>query len=190
MSMLEPPAASPEPRKPPSREARTREVVHVIAQEMARNHIPPGDQAALRREKLGPAFWRIAVRHLEPAGLLVEGLNRDEAERRWAAILAGLARAPRLHVKGRRLGTVLAEAKVVEVRLFRLTRSHGDNLLKAVRAVAQQLASGGYPLDWADFAVLIVSDGRKSGERFRRGLCRDFYRTERSSHEGQKEEKS
>ena len=183
MSTLEPPATSPEPHKPGARE-----VVHRIASEIADNRIPPGDRAALRKGELGPAFWKIAVRHLEPAGLLVDGPHRDEAERRWAAILAGLARAPGLHARGRRLGTVLAEAGVAEARVLRLARAHGESLHKTVRAVAQQLASSGLRVDWADFAELITSDGAPWEDEVRRRMCRDFYRTDRSSHDVQKEE--
>lgn len=167
-----------------------REAVHRIASELADNRIPPGDRAALRKEELGPAFWKIAARLLEPAGLLADGPHRDEAERRWAAILAGMARAPGLHAKGRRLGTVLAEADVAEARVLRLARAHGDSLRKTVRAVAHQLVSGGQRVDWADFADLITSDGAPWEDEVRRRMCRDFYRTDRSSQDAKKEEES
>lgn len=167
-----------------------REVVHRIALEIADERIPAGDRAELRQGdrqgKRGPAFWKVAVRHLEPAGLLRD----DEAERRWAAILAGLARHPGSHAKDRRLGVALAEADVAEARVLRLARAHGDSLHKAVRAVAQQLASSGLKVDWGDFADLITSDGAPWEDEVRRRMCRDFYRTERSSQEGPKEEKS
>jgi CRISPR type I-E-associated protein CasB/Cse2 len=171
--------------------AEAREVVHKIALEIASEHFPAGDRAALRKEQLGPAFWKVAVRHLEPAGLLMDGPYRDEAERRWAAILAGLARNPGLHARGRRLGTVLAEAEVAEARVLRLARAHGDSLYKTVRAVAQQLASSGLKVDWGDFADLITSDGAPWEDEVRRRMCRDFYRTTgRGSRFVQKEEKS
>lgn len=168
-----------------------REVVHKIALEIAQEHFPAGDRAALRKEQRGPAFWKIAVHHLEPKGLLVDGPWRDEAELRWAAILAGLARNPQLHRRDRRLGDVLAEADIAEARVLRLARAHGDSLHKTVRAVAQQLASSGLKVDWGDFADLILSDGRPWEDEVRRRMCRDFYRTiGRGSRDVQKEEKS
>ena len=181
----EPVAPGAGPRKP-----GVRETAHRIALVIADKHFPSGDRAALRKGELGPAFWKLAVQHLEPAGLLPEGPHREESERRWAAIVAGLARAPELHARGRRLGAVLAEADVAEARLLRLARAHGESLHKTVRAVAQQLASGGWRVDQADFADLITSDGAPWEEDVRRRLCRDFYRTQRSPQKVQKEEES
>jgi CRISPR type I-E-associated protein CasB/Cse2 len=164
-----------------TREPRqARQVVYAIAREMAAGRIPAGDQANLRRERLGPAFWKVAVRHLEPAGLLgaADAPWRGDAERRWTAIVAGLARAGGQHVERRRLGTALAEAQVAEARVLRLARAHGDSLLKTVRAVAHQLVTGGQRADWGDFAALILSDGQDWEEEVRRRLCLDYYRAE------------
>jgi CRISPR system Cascade subunit CasB len=180
-----------EPAQAPERN-RVRNVVHAIGREIATNRIPAGDQADLRKERLGPAFWRVAVRHLEPAGLLgsEDAPWRGEAERSWTAIVAGLARAGRQHVEGRRLGAVLSEANVAEARVLRLARAHGDSLLKAVRAVAHQLVSGGQRADWADFAALILSDGKANWEAgVRRRLCLDYYRAqEHGSRDANQEE--
>lgn len=180
---------------PPSYAKRVRAAVNAIAAELANDRIPPGDRAALRRgeDQIGPAFWKVAVHHLEPAVLLSEGdgPRRVEDERRWAAILAGLARGAELHRAGRRLGTVLAEAEVAEARLLRLARAHEESLLRTVRAVAQQLTANGYTVDWADFADLILSDGTKQEESVRRRLCRDFYRThKRDARQADKEEET
>jgi CRISPR system Cascade subunit CasB len=154
-------------------------VVHAVAREIADGRIGPGDRGSLRRETVGPAFWRIAVRHLEPAGLLGgdDAPWRADQERRWAAILAGLAHSAELHTPRRRLGVALAEADVAEARVLRLARAHGEPLLATVRAVAHQLGSGGQRVDWADFADLILSDGKPWEEEVRRRLCLDFYRT-------------
>jgi hypothetical protein len=178
----------------PGAEARgARGVVHAIAREMAEGRIPAGDQAALRREKLGPAFWRLAVRHLEPAGLLgPEGSPwRQEGERRWAAIVSNLAHAGHCHAPDRRLGAALAAADIAEARVLRLARAQGDRLLPAVRAVAHQLISGGHRADWADFADLILSDGRPWHADVRRRLCLDYYRAQaRPAREPHDEEES
>jgi CRISPR type I-E-associated protein CasB/Cse2 len=187
------------PTAPQSYLTRIRAVVNAIAKELANDRIPPGDRAALRRgdrpgkaeDRIGPAFWKVAVRHLEPADLLSQGdgPRRAEDERRWAAILAGLARGAELHRSGRRLGAVLAEAEVAEERLLRLARARDASLLSTVRAVAQQLTANGHRVDWADFADLILSDGTKREESVRRNLCRDFYRThKRDARQADKEE--
>jgi CRISPR type I-E-associated protein CasB/Cse2 len=193
MTIHEEPATSPEPRHSPGRESEIRKTVHRLALAIAgEKEIPPGDRAALRRQERGPAFWKVAVHYLEPAGLLAERshCSAAEAERRWAAILAGLAHHAESHLRGRRLGVVLAEADVAEARVLRLARARGESLLRAVRAVAHQLGSGGARVDWADFADLILSDGAPPWEdEVRRRLCRDFYRThDRGSRDIQKEE--
>jgi len=179
--------AAAEPRK-------ARQVVHAIAREIAAGRIPAGDQADLRRERLGPAFWKVAVRHLEPAGLLgaEDAPWRADAERLWTAIVAGVARAGEQHVEGRRLGAALAEADVAEARVLRLARAHGENLLKTVRAVAHQLVSGGQRADWADFAALILSDGREKDweDAVRRGLCLDYYRAKEHGFRNVNQEES
>jgi len=160
-----------------------REVLGKIAWELDNDVIPPGEVAALRRlrpdQPGGPAFWKIAVRHLEPAELLADAGApwRDEEERRWAMVLAGMAEMKGLHRPGRALGRVLAEAEVSEARVLRLLRAQGeDALAAAVRAVVHQLASGGHRVDWHDLAELIRSAGRPFEGSVRRRIATDYYR--------------
>lgn len=148
-----------------------------IASEMANDWISPGDLAALRRARFesatDPAFWRLAMRHLEPAGLL----RGEEDERRWLQILGGMAAMKGLHRKGARPGRVLAEAEVAEARVLRLLRAHGETLHPVLRAVVHQLASGGRAIDWTGLAELILSDGKpRWEEKARRRVARDYYR--------------
>lgn len=139
-----------------------------------------GDRAALRRLAFdapdAPAFWRIAVTDLK--NVLPEASPyREEQERRWAAILGGLAEVAGagLHVPKRRLGEAAAEAKLHEMRLLKLLRAHGDALLELVRPLAHQLVSKGIPVDWADVAQLVLSDGRSDEDRVRRDLARRYF---------------
>jgi CRISPR type I-E-associated protein CasB/Cse2 len=157
---------------------RSHKVIDVIAEEIAENRIPPGDQAALRREQPGPAFWRMAVRHLEPAGLLLagDGPKQRRTARRWVAILAGVARARESHTPGRPLGLALAEAGITEARVLRLARAHDEALLDVIRALSDQLARSGERVDWGDLADLILSDGERRQEEVRRRMCLDYYR--------------
>ena len=140
---------------------------------------PPGDVAALRRmrpEEVGcPAFWRIVATHLEPAGVLPgEAQARARAERRWAALLAGMAETKGLHAPGRRTGQALAKV-LSEPRFLRLVRAQGDALLDALRLAAHQLAARAEPADWAGLARLVLSDGASNEESVRRTLARDYY---------------
>jgi CRISPR-associated protein Cse2 (CRISPR_cse2) len=179
--------------QPPAESRKARGVVYAIASAMADGHIPAGDRAALRREQLGPAFWRLAVRYLEPARLLgpESAPWRRETERRWAAIVANVAHADHCHVPDRRLGAALSAADVAEARVLRLARAHGERLFPAVRAVSHQLISGGHRADWADFADLILSDGSPWQDDVRRRLCLDYYRAQaRPAREPHDEEES
>jgi CRISPR system Cascade subunit CasB len=140
-----------------------------------------GDVAELRRlrpKDVGsPAFWKIAALYLEPAGQLPKGGDaRDEAERRWAAILQGLAALGPLHRHGIGLGGALAVAGFAELRFVRLLGGRGEGLLDLVRTTAQFLAAKGQSVDWTDAARLVLSGGRSNEETVRRRLARDYYR--------------
>jgi hypothetical protein len=129
----------------------------VDAESAAIERMGPGDRASLRRlrpEQLHePAFWKLTTTTLN-AHLPTTPAARDAAEQRWAMILPVLADA--IHVPGRRLGTALAEARVV-------------------RAVAHQLASAGAPFDHADLAWLVLTEGRDDAEKARHQVARDYY---------------
>jgi CRISPR system Cascade subunit CasB len=170
---------SPKPETPaPARPERPEvAAVHAIAREL-RPDRARGDVAALRRMKPGeiecPAFWKLAAVHLQDV-LPAQGEARNKAERRWGAILAGLAEVVELHAPGRRLGHALAAADVAELRVLRLLRAHDDALLDMVRTIAHQLDSKAERVDWADVARLVLSDGRADEETVRRSIARDFY---------------
>jgi CRISPR type I-E-associated protein CasB/Cse2 len=165
-------------------------VITAIANEMAagneRRGIPPGDLATLRRGMGGAAFWRVAVRHLEPAGFLSAPGHvelRAEDERRWIAILQGMATMVSLHRPRRRLGEVMAgryaaeRPLVAEARVQRLLAAEGRALAAVLRGVVQQLASAGQPVDWTYLADLVLCDGSSAGgERVRNSIGFEYYR--------------
>jgi CRISPR system Cascade subunit CasB len=142
------------------------------------NELPAGEVAELRRAKPADpacgAFYKIVALHLDPL-LPVAGAARDEAERRWGAILSGMALMQDLHRPGRRLGHALAAAGFSELRFVRLLRAHDDALGDAVRLTARFLAAKGEPVDWVDLAWLVLSDGSEAAEGVRRHAARDFY---------------
>lgn len=172
---------SPPTSTEPRREDPLRNAVGAIAWEMENDVVSAGDRAALRRgptaPRFWPAFWRIAMRHLEPGGLLPDPAApwREVEENRWALILRGMATTSGLHRPGRRLGAALAEARVSEPRVLRLLRASDEAFDTALRATLHQLTSSGTPFDWRQAAQLVLSRGA-AGERSRREVARDYYR--------------
>lgn len=146
-----------------------------------------GARASLRRLKYHapdqPAFWKIVVRDLnQPDFIADQEPARGRDERRWAAILAGLAEVvgAGLHRTGRRLGEAAAAGKqpaLHEHRFIRLLRAHGDALLDLIQPVAHQLVARGEAVDWADMADLVLSDGEFDEDRTRRHIAQTYFAT-------------
>ncbi len=139
-----------------------------------------GEQADLRRlaphEPASPTFYKIAALFLEPNGFLPSGEPfRLKSEQKWACILAGIALLQGLHEPNRNLGTALAEAGYSELRFVRLLRAQGESLFEAVRGAVRYLASKGAPVDVADFANLLLSEGLDHAEEARRTIARSYY---------------
>lgn len=154
-------------------------VIGRLAHAMSREGpLGAGEVAELRRlephDPGSPAFWKVVAAYLEdslPSG----GERLDDAERRWAAILSGLATLGPLHRQGVRLGLALAEAGLSELRFVRLLRAHDEGLLHQARVTAKFLSAKGQPADWTGMARLVLSDGRDDEERVRRQLAREYY---------------
>lgn len=154
-----------------------REVVTRIANRLA---LPTfvGARASLRRLQYKspdqPAFWRLVVGDLKP---YIADLDpqRNQDERRWAGILAGLADVAPLHRRGRKLGFACAAARVHEIRFTRLLRAHDDGLLDLLQPLAKQLANSGELVDWGDVADLVISDGGIYQDEVRRHLAQSYY---------------
>jgi CRISPR system Cascade subunit CasB len=141
------------------------------------DELHPGDVASLRRMHPGApeplAFWKVAATYLDEA--LAGAGPYSESERRWAVILAAIAELRGLHQPTRRLGHALAVAGFSEVRLARLLRARGQALADATRTAVRFLATKGEPVDLADLARLVLSDGRRDEEQVRRQIARGFY---------------
>jgi CRISPR system Cascade subunit CasB len=165
---------------PAPQESSLASVIGRLAQAMDKT-LSPGDLADLRRltpqNPYAPAFWKLVVNDAGLEAMLpVRDEARDEAERRWGAILQGLATLGRFHTFGVGLGRALAEAGFAELRFVRLLRAHDEGLLDQARITARFLSAKGQPGDWTDMAWLILSDGRGHEEKVRRRLARDYYR--------------
>lgn len=165
------------------------EVVDIIAVRIE-SVLGPGDVATLRRVVPGgevPSFfWHLVFDVLEPRHLLFEGDERvrDTAERRWLALVAGMATARGLHRRGVRLGRALVDAGVSEMRFLRLLRRQGDALLDEVATLARLLTAKRQVVDWLDVVKLVLSDGRDDAETVRRNIARDYYRSAHHTRRG------
>ncbi|MFW6189815.1 MAG: type I-E CRISPR-associated protein Cse2/CasB [Planctomycetota bacterium] len=157
----------------PSRRSVVGKVAHAIE-----HQLPPGDVAELRRvtpdDPYTPALWKLLLHHVPESW--TGGPGRDENERRWAALFAGMAVAAGLHDPAVPLGRALAEAGWSELRFVRLMRDRADGLADRVRRVAAYLNSKAQTADWADVANLLLEQEGEWAERHRRRIARDYYR--------------
>jgi len=157
--------------------------LHQVVGRLARtidHELPGGTVAALRKlapgEVGGGAFWRVLGDCLEDGLPQGDGEARSAAERRWAAVLCGMAITAGLNA-GPQAGSALASAGLSEHRFDRLLRASGARLHDEVRTAARLLASKGTPLDWTDLARLVLTDESEGSEPARRSLARSYYRT-------------
>lgn len=157
-------------------------VAHLAA--LAERSLSPADLADLRRlrpeDPSSPAFWRLCAAYL--SGSLPDGTDRDEAERRWAAVLGALAHLRGLHRPDRPLGRALAEAGLSEMRLLRLLRARDGALYDAARGVVHYLSQRAAPADLAQLADLLLDQDGDRAEAIRRQVARNFYAVETSGH--------
>lgn len=143
--------------------------------------LPAGDVAELRRldpaSPSRPAFWKLVVGELEPAGALHPGnAQREERERQWAVILNAIAHLGELNTPGRSYGQALAASGFSEHRFGRLLRARSGALKYQARRSAQFLAAHGEQADATGLAWLVLSDGRPDAQRARRQIARSYYR--------------
>lgn len=150
-------------------------VVQRITAAMADERYPSGRRAELRRlEPTAPggAFWGLLLR------VVPEALGDDEAERRWAVVIRGIAVMEAV-LRGEReppaMGIALARAAVAELRFLKLLRSSEDALPDELRRLARLMASRNQPFDWTDAWWLLATAGTPDAP-IRRKIARDYYR--------------
>ncbi len=115
------------------------------------------------------AFFRLACRDL-PA-------DWEAHRREWMTLVAGIAlMCPRPHRPDRPAGLALAEAGLSESRLERLLAAEGDILSMILLRTAYFLGARNIPINWADFARLLLVAERDEKETIRLSIARDFYR--------------
>jgi CRISPR system Cascade subunit CasB len=124
--------------------------------------------------KPAAAFFKLQGLFLQSI-LPGDATSREDAESRWAAVIAGLALLGPLNDPAHRLGPALSEAGFSEGRFARLLRADTERLLDDIPALARYLAVKGVKADWTVAASLMLSSGRPDEERTRRHLARDYY---------------
>ena len=154
-----------------------RDIVNQIAGLMSKN-LSSGELAELRRispeEPFTPALWKILISCVPESW--TSGADRDEKERRWAALLMGMALSGGLHTPSKPFGEALAEAGWSELRFVRLMRAKDKKLFGELRRVAGYLAAKSQEANWADMADLLLDQHGDFAEKHRRRLARYYYR--------------
>ncbi|MBF0546388.1 MAG: type I-E CRISPR-associated protein Cse2/CasB [Candidatus Riflebacteria bacterium] len=139
-----------------------------------------GELAELRRlkphDQASPTFFKISALYLDPAGILPNGITeRNQAEQKWACILARMASLHGLHNPNSSIGSALAEAGFSELRFVRLLRAKNEALFDVIHGAANYLSSKGISVNFGDFASLVLSDGFDHSENVRREIARKYY---------------
>ena len=159
-------------------ESTIQSVVGKIAYAME-HHLSNGDLAQLRRASpeapYTPTLWKVLLTYVPPSW--TGGPKQDEKERRWAALLQGMAMTAGLHIPNARLGRALVQAGWSELRFVRLMQARGDVLVKEVRRLASFLSSKSQTIDWSDIAQLLFNQEGEWAEHHRRRIARDYYKT-------------
>jgi CRISPR system Cascade subunit CasB len=147
--------------------------VGALARTLASAEFPPNERAMLRRMTPGRRaplpFLRLAYRSLPE--------DWEARGREWMTLAAGIAlMCPHPHRPDRPTGRALAEAGFSESRLERLLAVEGDTLSAHLLRTAYFLGAKRTPVNWADFARLLLAWDEDEKESVRLQIARDFYR--------------
>jgi len=156
-----------------------REVIGRIAGLIGQPGFPRGDLAALRRMKPDtpstPAFWRILT-----AKVPQSYRQSEDAERRWALIIQGMAlMVPHHMASDPSIGRALSAIRLTELRLAKLLNARGAQFRAQIPRLARYLAAKGQPVDWRPLGELILTENRNEtwAENVRMTIARDYFAT-------------
>ena len=162
---------------------------------------PHGDLASLRRmdhdNPTDIVFWRMMHRQ----GLLNEG-SGPLWENRWAAIMKAIAimtrntqpilcaHDPEIPVGRALWGTREERPLLTERRLEKMLKLRDEQLVNIVVAVARLLRSEEAPLNWTEFARIIIGDAFNEPmlKKARNKIARDYFRTQRYAKQNAEED--
>ena len=124
-----------------------------------------------------PAYWKLIVSVLQPAGAVGPGPLQESRERDWSVIIRAIALLGELHAPRVPLGHALASVGFSELRFVRLLRASGARLFDETIATARFLAAKGADVNALHLAQLVLTDTKESGEDIRRSIARSYYGT-------------
>lgn len=110
--------------------------------------------AGADRLELGDTFWCVAVRHLEPTGLL--RLEDQASLRGWLCLLQAMAELAGLHHRGSGLVAALSRSGIEESRISELWSARGPELAVQVIRMARELRAKNQRVDCFELASLVV----------------------------------
>jgi CRISPR system Cascade subunit CasB len=147
--------------------------VETLARTLASAEFPSDERAVLRRmtpDRQAPVpFLRLAYRSL-PEGW-------EARKREWITLVAGIAlMCPHPHRSDRSTGRALAEAGLSDARLERLLAAEAGILSALLLRTAYFLGAKRMPINWVDFARLLLAGDEDEKESIRLQIARDFYR--------------
>lgn len=147
--------------------------VELLSGAFASGEVGAGDAASLKRTEIhqcpSVAFLRIAYRYLPE--------QWESQTVQWMAITAGIAwMSPQSHLGGKPVGLVLAEQGYSEIRLERLLSADQAVLPMLLMRASHFLAARRTPVDWIEFARLLLVEDQGAREQIRLAIARDFYR--------------
>jgi CRISPR type I-E-associated protein CasB/Cse2 len=153
-------------------------IINPIAHAISTQRISKGDLAELRRVNNNdfnrPSFWKIITSYISDSDS-GEYPSTDKL-RRWAVMLAGMARmAPNHHDLNIKLGVALARNNFPESRLLRLLRSSSSTFFDNIQRMCIFLASKGQKTNWVEVAELILTRDTGKKERIRERIAMDYY---------------
>jgi CRISPR type I-E-associated protein CasB/Cse2 len=150
--------------------------VHRIADMIAGQNFGTGDLAALRRNDPAHVVGQPAFHRLMTIVGLYERPMREDVAILWGTIIHLIS----LTVRNGwvlRSGQALAKAGISEARFAKLMAARGPALGDQLAMAARYIKAKQIPIDWTDFAVLLltVSNEEKAAAcRFR--IAQNYYR--------------
>ena len=161
-------------------------IINGLRAEIREQEFPRGDHAQLRRmdpSAPGPAvFWRLY------AGRKLSQIGGEDAEKKWATIIQGIALLSE-HDRGsqRSFGRSLFEGDdpnrsspfYSERRLNQLLVARGQTFRTLLRRAFRMLVDTGQCIYWPQVVELVLNDGLNEGEadRIRSKIAFDYYRS-------------
>lgn len=147
-----------------------------------------GEMAELRRmhpekdEARPPIFWKILCRYGVIGNLSNEQIIKSGEERRWAAVLQGMALTAELcrdvgkdENFGKALGSAEENGDSLSKRFDQLMRATPERFIDLLRHMLKLAISKNCAFSWVSLAALILTVDEHKRSQIRKGLTQSFY---------------